>query len=80
MLNHDASSETEFSTMTNQRGGANELKPTGGFPPIYIMEKKDRDNKHIKQSKKVYEKPLGTTVSIKDILHKRRYGKPFSIA
>lgn len=80
MVNHDDEFSVTISSIPEkQTGGGNAtLQPTGGFPPIYIMDKEEHDATLIKNTKKVYEKPLGTTVSIKDILQKRRYAKPFT--
>lgn len=65
---------------SNMLGGTTIDKPTGGFPPIYICAKSGNNNSNIEISddKKVREFVTHpTSVSIKDILIKRREITPF---
>jgi len=56
------------------------FKPTGGFPPIYVCKKgktkKDIMDNQVDKKKREYSTSK-TTVSIKDILEKRRQVKAF---
>jgi len=50
-------------------------KSTGGFPPIFRCSKKDLFN--IKENKNREFKGVSNTVSIKDIMNKRKTDVPF---
>ncbi len=79
--NDDTESESDdiqiggMMNVINKVGGNNINVPTGGFPPIYICEKEDveEDKDITKREFKVHK----TTISIKDIMKKRRDVKPF---
>lgn len=73
---YDNDSYTE-SQIFNLQGG-NTDKPNGGFPPIYICEKGQTNVKKSEDNKTIREFTThASTVSIKDILEKRRDIKPF---
>lgn len=58
----------------NQHGGNSNDFPNGGFPPIYLCDKNSivaDENKNREYS------TVKTSVSIKDILSKRRDATPF---
>ena len=50
-------------------------KPNGGFPPFFRCSKKDLFN--IKENKNREFKVVSNTVSIKDIMNKRKTDVPF---
>jgi hypothetical protein len=51
-----------------QKGG-NSNKPTGGFPPIYIIDAKEKESELSKNRQIVSSKP---TVTIRDILANKK--------
>lgn len=51
-------------------------KPTGGFLPIYICDKKEKLKEQEIHKKRGVTKPL-TTLSIKNIIKERRKVTPF---
>lgn len=53
----------------SQYGGGDENKPTGGFPPIYIVNKKEKD-KEITKSRQLSSRR--SSVSIRDILKSKK--------
>jgi hypothetical protein len=64
---------------TGQSGGQTSTnKPTGGFPPIYLCEKGEKEELFDEEDKKKREYATHkTAVSIKDIMEKRRKTTPF---
>lgn len=58
------------------KGGNNPNRPTGGFPPIYLCEKKGRFEYEEKKKKREFSTHK-TAVSIKEIMEKRRMVSPF---
>ena len=66
-------SESSYN-QTNQTGGAEEDRPTGGFPPIYFCTKEDEIERttDITSDKKREVATPKSTVSIRDILAKRK--------
>ena len=63
---------------TKQHGG-NQVQhfPNGGFPPIYICESKEKEQK--KDSKRREYKTVKGAVSIKQVMEERRKVKPFFV-
>lgn len=62
----------EYNDYTQQIGGSND-KPTGGFPPIYLCSQvKDKQEKNKEDKTKREYKTHKTSLSIKDILEKRK--------
>jgi len=84
MKNHpsiyDETSIIETNTSDNDIhpliGGASKDFPTGGFPPIHLCDptKKEISDKDIKKREYVSHK---TTVTMKEIMEKRRDVEPF---
>lgn len=79
MRNHDLNSDKSISSdiEVNQTGGDVFRKHTGSFPPIYIVNRKEKiDNSDDKI--RGYSKINKTAVSIKEIMKERRNAnKPF---
>ena len=76
--NIESSSSDSIETYNKQIGGTNSIdRPTGGYPPIYICDIK-KEKELIEEEKKSREyKTHKSTISIKDIMEKRRDIKPF---
>lgn len=65
-----------LSTLKNiQYGGTDEDVPNGGFPPIFICTKATLKQKEENKNREFA--PKKTTLSIKDIMQKRRDATPF---
>lgn len=74
MENHELMTETVTSEENSVQVGGSKDKPFGGFPPIFICSK---DNEPTKATKtKEYVKPT-KTVSIADIIKKKKKVEPF---
>lgn len=59
---------------SNRFGGADNVdEPNGGFPPIYLCDIKDKEQEASKNREYVTH---ASTVSIKDIMKKRRATTP----
>lgn len=76
------SPDLESDSSIGKRGGAssnaNDDIPNGGFPPIYTCDKQSK-NTNVGEPDKIKReyKTVKSTVSIKDILEKRRKSTPF---
>lgn len=82
MANYPLETDSEYSTRSEsyiQTGGADENKPTGGFPSIYLCTKEELDeNKtEITDTKKREISAPKSAISIRDILSKRKKVVPF---
>ena len=73
--NTESESDDNIAYDVQYGGTTNNNMPTGGFPPIYLCEKDEvvEDKDITKREFKTHK----TTISIKDIMKKRRDTTPF---
>jgi len=81
-LDTDSISMESDDDIKQQFGGADADQdiPTGGFPPIYICQKKSPEDILTEKGEEINKREYSThktSVSIKDILTKRRKPEPF---
>ncbi len=72
---HNASNNMTGGVSSKDNLGINDSKdsePTGGFPPIYILDKKTDQEKIKEQSKNRELANIKSAISIKDILAKKK--------
>ncbi len=75
LLRNHPYSEDSMSDIYMHIGGGNN-KPSGGFLPIYICDKKVQQKEDENTKERLYKAP-STSVSIKTIMEKRRDVTPF---
>lgn len=83
MRNHELESELSeftdsfnFSNFNLIGGSTDKDVPTGGFPHIFLCKEEDEEDKKQDKKKQEYKSQINS-VSIKDIMQKRRNIKPF---
>lgn len=76
--NPNRSSNRKYKSTKKLQTGGNTDVPTGGFPPIFICDKKEPEKKDENKNREMASRKLGTTgPSIKTIMQKRRDVTPF---